>query len=32
VTPSDVRLRKIELSAHKRQTAASRKARGLAPA
>jgi GTP-binding protein len=32
VTPNDVRLRKIELSAHKRQTAASRKARGLAPA
>ena len=31
VTPSDVRLRKIELSAQKRQTAASRKARGLAP-
>ena len=32
VTPNDVRLRKIELSAQKRQTAASRKARGLAPA
>ncbi len=32
VTPSDIRLRKIELSAQKRQTAASRKARGLAPA
>jgi GTP-binding protein len=32
VTPKDVRLRKIELSAQKRQTAASRKARGLAPA
>jgi GTP-binding protein len=31
VTPSDVRLRKIELSAQRRQTAASRKARGLAP-
>jgi GTP-binding protein len=31
VTPNDVRLRKIELSAQKRQTAASRKARGLAP-
>jgi GTP-binding protein len=31
VTPSDVRLRKVELSAQKRQTAASRKARGLAP-
>jgi GTP-binding protein len=31
VTPKDVRLRKIELSAQKRQTAASRKARGLAP-
>jgi GTP-binding protein len=31
VTPSDIRLRKIELSAQKRQTAASRKARGLAP-
>ena len=32
VTPKDIRLRKIELSAQKRQTAASRKARGLAPA
>ena len=31
VTPSDIRLRKIELSAQRRQTAASRKARGLAP-
>ncbi len=31
VTPSHVRLRKIELSAQRRQTAASRKARGLAP-
>jgi GTP-binding protein len=31
VTPSDIRLRKIELSAQKRQTAAGRKARGLAP-
>ena len=31
VTPNDVRLRKLELSAQKRQTAASRKARGLAP-
>jgi GTP-binding protein len=31
VTPSDVRLRKIELSAQRRQAAASRKARGLAP-
>jgi GTP-binding protein TypA/BipA len=31
VTPSHIRLRKIELSAQKRQTAASRKARGLAP-
>src|SRR6266508_1223668 len=30
VTPSYVRLRKVELSAQKRQTAASRKARGLA--
>jgi GTP-binding protein len=30
VTPSDIRLRKIELSAQRRQTAASRKARGLA--
>jgi GTP-binding protein len=29
VTPSHVRLRKVELSAQKRQTAASRKARGL---
>jgi GTP-binding protein len=31
VTPSDIRLRKIELSAQRRQTAASRKSRGLAP-
>jgi GTP-binding protein len=31
VTPQHVRLRKVELSAQKRQTAASRKARGLAP-
>ncbi|MGH3077248.1 MAG: translational GTPase TypA [Gaiellaceae bacterium] len=31
VTPADVRLRKLQLSAQKRQTAASRKARGLAP-
>ena len=31
VTPASVRLRKLELSAQKRQTAASRKARGLAP-
>jgi GTP-binding protein len=30
VTPQSVRLRKVELSAQKRQTAASRKARGLA--
>jgi GTP-binding protein len=30
VTPSHVRLRKVELSAQKRQSAASRKARGLA--
>jgi GTP-binding protein len=30
VTPQHVRLRKVELSAQKRQTAASRKARGLA--
>jgi GTP-binding protein len=30
VTPSSVRLRKVELSAQKRQTSASRKARGLA--
>jgi GTP-binding protein len=30
VTPSHVRLRKVELSAQRRQTAASRKARGLA--
>ena len=29
-TPSHVRLRKAELSAQKRQTATSRKARGLA--
>jgi GTP-binding protein len=32
VTPEHVRLRKVELSAQKRQTAASRKARGLAGA
>jgi GTP-binding protein len=32
VTPSSVRLRKLELSAQRRQTASSRKARGLAPA
>jgi GTP-binding protein len=32
VTPNAVRLRKVELSAQKRQTAASRKARGLASA
>jgi GTP-binding protein len=31
VTPESVRLRKIELSGQRRQTAASRKARGLAP-
>jgi GTP-binding protein len=31
VTPADIRMRKIELSAQKRLTAASRKARGLAP-
>ena len=31
VTPVNVRLRKAELSAQKRQTAASRRARGLAP-
>ena len=31
VTPSDIRLRKLELSAQRRQTAAGRKARGLAP-
>ncbi len=31
VTPKSVRLRKVELSAQKRQSAASRKARGLAP-
>ena len=31
VTPRSVRLRKLELSAQRRQTAASRKARGLAP-
>ena len=30
VTPLNVRLRKVELSAQRRQTAASRKARGLA--
>ena len=32
VTPSDIRLRKIQLSAQRRQTASNRKARGLAPA
>jgi GTP-binding protein TypA/BipA len=32
VTPRNVRLRKFELSAQRRQTASSRKARGLAPA
>ena len=32
VTPEHVRLRKVELSAQKRQTTASRKARGLAAA
>jgi GTP-binding protein len=32
VTPGNVRLRKAELSAQKRQSASSRKARGLAPA
>ncbi|HJR96059.1 MAG TPA: translational GTPase TypA [Gaiellaceae bacterium] len=32
VTPSHIRLRKVELSAQKRQSAVSRKARGLAPA
>ena len=32
VTPTDIRMRKIVLSAQKRQTAVSRKARGLAPA
>jgi hypothetical protein len=31
VTPNHARLRKVELSAQKRQSAASRKARGLAP-
>jgi len=31
VTPAHVRLRKLELSAQRRQTAASRKARGLVP-
>jgi GTP-binding protein len=31
VTPKNVRLRKVELSAQRRQSAASRKARGLAP-
>jgi GTP-binding protein len=31
VTPGEIRMRKIELSAQKRQTAASRKARGLTP-
>ena len=31
VTPDHVRLRKVELSAQKRQSAASRRARGLAP-
>jgi GTP-binding protein len=32
VTPSHIRLRKLELSTQRRQSAASRKARGLAPA
>ena len=31
VTPDGIRMRKLELSAQKRQTAASRKARGLTP-
>ena len=31
VTPVNVRLRKVELSAQKRQMAVSRRARGLAP-
>jgi GTP-binding protein len=31
VTPASVRLRKVELSAERRQTASSRRARGLAP-
>jgi GTP-binding protein len=31
VTPAEIRMRKIELSAQKRQTAANRRARGLAP-
>ena len=31
VTPAEIRLRKVELSAQRRQTAASRKSRGLAP-
>jgi GTP-binding protein len=31
VTPGNVRLRKVELSAQRRQTAASRRARGLSP-
>ena len=31
VTPSEIRLRKVELSAQRRQSAASRKSRGLAP-
>jgi GTP-binding protein len=31
VTPSFIRLRKVELSTQKRQSAASKKARGLAP-
>ncbi len=31
ITPTNVRLRKVELSAQKRQSATSRKARGLAP-
>jgi len=31
VTPANVRLRKVELSSQKRQSATSRKARGLAP-
>jgi GTP-binding protein len=32
VTPGNVRLRKVELSAQRRQTATSRRARGLATA
>jgi GTP-binding protein len=31
VTPNAIRMRKAELSAQKRQTAANRKSRGLAP-